>query len=80
MAAGSRGVGGGGNGDVCQPARGWRAEEAVAGNRMALQALRELVVYPFLYARQSRLLGLKVPPPVCPLRPPSNFSTQCAFF
>jgi hypothetical protein len=79
MAAGSRG--GGGNGDVGEPARGWRAEEAVAGNRMALQALRELVVYPFLYARQSRLLGLKVLPPVCPSPLPlhTNFSTQCAF-
>jgi hypothetical protein len=69
MAAERRGVRGGGNGDVGEPARGWRAEESVAGNRMALQALRELVVYPFLYARQSRLLGLKVLPPVCPLLP-----------
>jgi hypothetical protein len=50
MAAGTRGVDGGSNGDGGEPARGWRAEEAIAGNRMALQALRELVVYPFLYA------------------------------
>jgi hypothetical protein len=53
MAAGSK--------DGSVPAGGWRAEEAVAGNRTALQALRELVVYPFIYARESRLLGLKVP-------------------
>ncbi|KAM0883433.1 hypothetical protein ACQ4PT_031655 [Festuca glaucescens] len=59
MAAGSRGVDGGSNGDGGEPDGGWRAEDAVAGNRMALQALRELVVYPFLYARVSRLLGLK---------------------
>ena len=69
MAAGRKD--GGGNGDG-----GWRAEEAVAGNRMALQALRELVVYPFVYARQSRLLGLKVLPAACPLLlPHANFST-----
>jgi hypothetical protein len=42
----------------------WRAEEAIAGNRKALQALREIVAYPFLYARESRILGLKVS---CPL-------------
>jgi hypothetical protein len=73
MAAGSRGVDGGSNGDGGEPAGGWRAEEAIAGNRMALQALRELVVYPFLYARESRLLGLKVLPPVCspPISAPS---------
>ncbi|CAD6234904.1 unnamed protein product [Miscanthus lutarioriparius] len=35
------------------------AEEAVAGNRRALEALRKLVAYPFLYAHESRLLGLK---------------------
>lgn len=61
MAARSRG---GANGEDDEPVARWRAEEAVAGNRMALQALRELVIYPFLYARQSRLLGLKVLPPV----------------
>jgi hypothetical protein len=32
---------------------------------MALQALRELVVYPSLYAREARLLGLKVIQLVC---------------
>lgn len=50
--------------DLGLPAGGWRAEEAVAGNRMALQALRELVVYPFFYARLS------------PSSLPTNFSTQ----
>ncbi|CAO1948556.1 unnamed protein product [Urochloa humidicola] len=44
-----------------KPASGWRAEEAIGGNRKALQALRELITYPLLYARESRLLGLKWP-------------------
>ena len=70
MAARSRG---GTNGEDGEPVARWRAEEAVAGNRMALQALRELVIYPFLYARQSRLLGLKVLPPAPFSSTPSNF-------
>lgn len=39
----------------------FRAEEAIAGNSGALEALRELIIYPFLYANQSKLLGLKWP-------------------
>jgi hypothetical protein len=59
MDAASKDSGAGGNtGEV------WRAEEAIAGNRKALQALREIVAFPFLYARESRILGLKVS---CPL-------------
>jgi hypothetical protein len=65
MAAGSRVGGDGGNVDGGELAGGCRAEEAVAGYRMALQALRELVVYPSLYAREARLLGLKVIQLVC---------------
>lgn len=51
---------GGGEGSDGKSVDGWQAEKAVAGNRRALEALRELVAYPFLYARESRLLGLKV--------------------
>ncbi|KAM0907800.1 hypothetical protein ACQ4PT_015923 [Festuca glaucescens] len=78
MAVGSRVGGDGGNGDEGEPAGGWRAEEAVGGYRMALQALRELVVYPFLYAREARLLGLKVVPLVClcPLLSPARHQFQ----
>jgi hypothetical protein len=82
MAAGSRIGGDGGNGDGGAPAGGWRAEEAVGGYRMALQSLRELVAYPSLYAREARLLGLKVVPLVCLcplLLPATNFSTHRAF-
>ncbi|XP_027360244.1 cell division control protein 48 homolog B isoform X1 [Abrus precatorius] len=38
----------------------WRAEEAIGGNAEALQALRELIIYPFLFSQQARKLGLKV--------------------
>ncbi|KAL2233502.1 cell division control protein 48 homolog B isoform X1 [Sesamum indicum] len=40
-------------------AAAWKAEEAIAGNVEALQALRELISYPILYSRESRILGLK---------------------
>jgi len=38
----------------------WTAEEAIAGNAEALQALRELITYPLLYSREAIQLGLKV--------------------
>ncbi|BFG16835.1 hypothetical protein CerSpe_031070 [Prunus speciosa] len=37
----------------------WRAEEAIAGNAEALEALRELIIYPLLYPREGQNLGLK---------------------
>ena len=61
MGTASKGGGGAGDGSVSALPEGWRAEVAVAGNRKVLEALRELVTYPFLYGRESRLLGLKVP-------------------
>ena len=68
----------GGGGSNGKSASVWRAEEAVAGNRTALQALRELVAYPFLYARESRKLGLKV---LCRLLlPSSDLVTVCYSF
>ncbi|KAL6570958.1 Cell division control protein 48 B [Orobanche gracilis] len=39
----------------------WRAEEVIAGNLEALQALRELISYPILYSREAKILGLKWP-------------------
>uniref|UniRef100_A0A0E0H2Q9 AAA+ ATPase domain-containing protein n=1 Tax=Oryza nivara TaxID=4536 RepID=A0A0E0H2Q9_ORYNI len=55
-----RGGGGGGDGDGERTGR-WRAEEVIAGNRAVLEALRELVTYPVLYAREARVLGLNFP-------------------
>ncbi|KAK6157832.1 hypothetical protein DH2020_012080 [Rehmannia glutinosa] len=40
-------------------AAAWRAEEAIAGNSEALQALRELISYPILYSREAKKLGRK---------------------
>ncbi|KAL6582999.1 Cell division control protein 48 B [Orobanche minor] len=39
----------------------WKAEEAIAGNSKALQALRKLITYPLLYSHEARKLGLKLP-------------------
>ncbi|KAF0891824.1 hypothetical protein E2562_011003 [Oryza meyeriana var. granulata] len=52
--------GGEGDGDGERTGR-WRAEEVIAGNRAALAALRELLIYPVLYAREARVLGLDFP-------------------
>ncbi|KAI4313814.1 hypothetical protein L6164_026764 [Bauhinia variegata] len=37
----------------------WRAEEASGGNAEALQALRELIIFPLHYSRLAQKLGLK---------------------
>lgn len=38
----------------------WRAEEAIAGNAQALEALRELITFPLYYSCEAQKLGLKV--------------------
>ncbi|KAF2537462.1 hypothetical protein F2Q68_00020412, partial [Brassica cretica] len=37
----------------------WRAEAEIGGNERALQALRELIIFPFRYPLEARTLGLK---------------------
>jgi len=38
----------------------WRAEEAIGGNTEALQALRELIIFPLQFSQEAQKLGLKV--------------------
>ncbi|XP_027914277.1 cell division control protein 48 homolog B isoform X2 [Vigna unguiculata] len=37
----------------------WRAEDAIGGNAEALQALRELIIFPHHFSREAQKLGLK---------------------
>ncbi|KAG2302009.1 hypothetical protein Bca52824_030660 [Brassica carinata] len=37
----------------------WQAEAEIGGNERALQALRELIIFPFRYSLEARTLGLK---------------------
>ncbi|CAH1417050.1 unnamed protein product [Lactuca virosa] len=54
----------------------WKAEEVIAGNAEALQALRELITYPLLYSRESRQLGLKWPRGLLLYGPPGTGKTS----
>ncbi|GJY56050.1 cell division control protein 48 homolog B-like protein, partial [Tanacetum coccineum] len=52
------------------------AEHSVAGNSEALQALRELITYPFLYSNQAQKLGLKWPCGLLLYGPPGTGKTS----
>ncbi|XP_062111417.1 cell division control protein 48 homolog B isoform X1 [Humulus lupulus] len=54
----------------------WSAEEAIAGNAQALQALRELITFPTLYSREARKLGLKWPRGLILYGPPGTGKTS----
>ncbi|KAI9124780.1 hypothetical protein K1719_004107 [Acacia pycnantha] len=53
-----------------------RAEEAIGGNAKALQALRELVIFPLLYSRQAKKLGIKWPQGLLLYGPPGTGKTS----
>ncbi|KAL5553617.1 hypothetical protein UlMin_041018 [Ulmus minor] len=54
----------------------WRAEEAIAGNAEALQALREFISFPILYSSQAQKLGLKWPRGLLLYGPPGTGKTS----
>ncbi|XVE85733.1 hypothetical protein DITRI_Ditri17bG0114700 [Diplodiscus trichospermus] len=54
----------------------WKAEEAIGGNAEALQALRELIVFPLLYSREAKKLGLKWPRGLLLYGPPGTGKTS----
>ncbi|CAI0374840.1 unnamed protein product [Linum tenue] len=54
----------------------WRAEDAIAGNRAALESLRELIMFPLLYSREARKLGLKWPTGLLLYGPPGTGKTS----
>ncbi|XP_048134771.1 cell division control protein 48 homolog B isoform X2 [Rhodamnia argentea] len=54
----------------------WRAEEAIGGNREALEALRELITFPILYSREAQRLGLKWPRGLLLYGPPGTGKTS----
>lgn len=58
------------------PMENFRAEEAIAGNNGALEALRELIIYPFLYSNESKNLGLKWPRGLLLYGPPGTGKTS----
>ncbi|XP_031490390.1 cell division control protein 48 homolog B isoform X2 [Nymphaea colorata] len=55
---------------------GFMAEEAVAGNSEALRVLRQLIIYPIIYAKESQKLGLKWPRGLLLYGPPGTGKTS----
>lgn len=54
----------------------WRAEEAIGGNTQALQALRELIIFPIHFSHEARKLGLKWPRGLLLYGPPGTGKTS----
>ncbi|XP_011018380.1 PREDICTED: cell division control protein 48 homolog B isoform X1 [Populus euphratica] len=54
----------------------WKAEEAIGGNKAALEALRELITFPLLYSREAQKLGLKWPSGLLLYGPPGTGKTS----
>ncbi|KAK8508052.1 hypothetical protein V6N11_073557 [Hibiscus sabdariffa] len=66
-----------GSGVVSSESEGqWKAEEAIGGNAKAIQALRELIVFPLLYSREAKKLGLKWPRGLLLYGPPGTGKTS----
>lgn len=54
----------------------WRAEEAIGGNTEALEALRELIIFPQRFSHEARKLGLKWPRGLLLYGPPGTGKTS----
>ncbi|KAK7273349.1 hypothetical protein RIF29_14398 [Crotalaria pallida] len=54
----------------------WKAEEAIGGNTEALEALRELIIFPLHYSPQAQKLGLKWPRGLLLYGPPGTGKTS----
>ncbi|TXG56637.1 hypothetical protein EZV62_017950 [Acer yangbiense] len=54
----------------------WKAEEAIGGNKKAVESLRELITFPLLYSEQALKLGLKWPRGLLLYGPPGTGKTS----
>ncbi|KAK3222845.1 hypothetical protein Dsin_009870 [Dipteronia sinensis] len=54
----------------------WKAEEAICGNKQAVESLRELITFPLLYSEQALKLGLKWPRGLLLYGPPGTGKTS----
>ncbi|XP_050230454.1 cell division control protein 48 homolog B-like [Mercurialis annua] len=62
--------------DVNANNKQWRAEETIAGNKAALEALRELILCPLLYSQEAKNLGLTWPRGLLMYGPPGTGKTS----
>ncbi|XP_050220376.1 cell division control protein 48 homolog B-like [Mercurialis annua] len=62
--------------DVNENNKQWKAEEAIAGNQAALEALREFILSPLFYSQEAKILGLTWPKGLLMYGPPGTGKTS----